>query len=176
MTMMTDPQLTDTDFMEQALAQAGEALEAGEFPVGCVIADGRMVVATGARTGSSGVQPNELDHAEMVALRKLYTEGGFERRSGPLSLYCSMEPCLMCFGAILLNGISRIVYAYEDVMGGGTACQLDGLPRLYAESGIYISGGLLREKSLALFQAFFRDPRQSYWRGSLLARYTLAQD
>lgn len=169
-------EMTDKDFMEQALAEARQALDAGEFPVGCVIADGRRVLATGARTGSSGAQPNELDHAEMVALRKLYTAGGFERKTGPLTLYCSMEPCLMCFGAILLNGISRVVYAYEDIMGGGTACQLAGLPRLYAESGIYISGGLQREKSLALFQAFFRDPRQSYWRGSLLARYTLSQD
>ncbi|MFW5901586.1 MAG: nucleoside deaminase, partial [Thermodesulfobacteriota bacterium] len=103
-------ELTDKDFMEQALAQAGQALEAGEFPVGCVIADGRRVLATGARRGSAGEQPNELDHAEMVALRKLYTAGGFERKTGPLTLYCTMEPCLMCFGAIVLNRIPRIVY------------------------------------------------------------------
>ena len=176
MTKMTDQKPEDREFMEEALAQASQALDAGEFPVGCVIADERTIVATGARAGSSGARPNELDHAEMVALRKLYKGGGVEKTSAPLTLYCSMEPCLMCFGAILLNGISRVVYAYEDIMGGGTACQLTGLPGLYAESGIYISGGLLREKSLALFQAFFRDPRQSYWRGSLLARYTLSQD
>ncbi len=161
--------------MEQALEQAKSALNAGEFPVGCVIADSRAVIASGARRSSRGELPNELDHAEILALKRLYEKGAFDK-TGKLTLYCTMEPCLMCFGAILLNGISRIVYAYEDVMGGGTACQLTALPKLYAESDMRISGGLLRRESLALFKAYFADPCQSYWRDSLLAKYTLSQD
>ncbi len=58
-------------FMGQALAQAEQALAHNEFPVGCVIVARDRIIATGARTGSSGPAPNEIDHAEMVALRQL---------------------------------------------------------------------------------------------------------
>lgn len=165
----------DAHFMEEALCAAESALQRGEFPVGCVIADGRKVVATGARRGSRGALPNEIDHAEMTALRALY-ENGAAGRTEHLSLYCTMEPCLMCFAAIILNRIPKIVYAYEDVMGGGTRCDLKSQAPLYAASGIRVVPGVLRERSLALFKRFFKDPRQSYWKESLLSRYTLSQE
>ena len=81
----------------------------------------------------------------------------------------------MCYGAILLAGIGRIVYAYEDAMGGGTGCPLERLGPLYASRRPSIGAGLRRSEALALFQAFFADPAASYWRDSLLARYTLSQ-
>ena len=51
-----------------------------------------------------------------------------------LTIFCTMEPCLMCLGAIMLSGIRKIVYAYEDVMGGGTGCDLSGLKPLYSNN------------------------------------------
>ena len=81
----------------------------------------------------------------------------------------------MCFGAILISGIGRIVFAYEDVMGGGTRCDLSSLAPLYRERDIDIMADVLRGESLTLFKRFFSDPRNTYWKGSLLARYTLAQ-
>ncbi|HMA68066.1 MAG TPA: nucleoside deaminase [Desulfosalsimonadaceae bacterium] len=167
--------MRDEDFMELALEQARAALDAGEFPVGCVIADGSGVLAGGARRGSAAEVPSELDHAEILALRALEKSAGGVERSR-LSLYVTMEPCLMCLGAIILNRIPRIVYAYEDVMGGAAGCRLPDLPELYAGSGVRIAGGVLRRKSLELFQAHFSDPRQHYWQNSLLARYTLSQE
>lgn len=166
--------MTDEDFMKKALAEAENALSAGEFPVGCVIADKTGVVAKGFRKRSVGHLPNEIDHAEMVALRDLYAHHGVGD-AGKLTVYCTMEPCLMCFSAILISGIHRIVYAYEDVMGGGTGCMLSALPPLYSGSEMRIIPHVLRRQSLALFQAFFARPENAYWKDSLLATYTLSQ-
>jgi tRNA(adenine34) deaminase len=161
-------------FMTAAVAQAKDALGRGEFPVGCVIVDGPRIVARGSRHGSTGPHPNEIDHAEMMALRHL---GELDEASDPagLVLYTTLEPCLMCYGAILLSGISQIVYAYEDVMGGGTGCLLGELPPLYANRHVVLTPGVRRRESLALFQRFFKSPENAYWRGSPLADYTLRQ-
>jgi tRNA(adenine34) deaminase len=81
----------------------------------------------------------------------------------------------MCFGAIILSGIPKIVYAYEDVMGGGVSCNLMNQKPLYRNARMEITPHVLREKSLALFKRFFGNPANGYWRDSLLARYTLEQ-
>jgi len=167
--------MTDEYFMEKALAQAEKAFLAGEFPVGCVIADKKNILATGFRHGTSGQYSNEIDHAEIVALRAL-SENKAVDNANELTLYCTMEPCLMCFGAILISGIHRIVYAYEDVMGGGTGCDLSGLPKLYKNANIIIVPHVLRRQSLELFKTFFAKPDNDYWENSLLAEYTLAQE
>lgn len=164
----------DKIFMTAALDLAQKALARGEFPVGCVIGDGDAVVARGHRTGTAAGPGNEIDHAEINALRRLY-DAGPELERSELTLYCTMEPCLMCFSAILLGGIGRIVYAYEDVMGGGTGCDRSGLPVLYRDTQLTVTPGVLREDSLALFQRFFAESGNPYWADSLLSRYTLAQ-
>jgi len=106
-------------FMGLALVEARAALLAGEFPVGCVIVGDDKVLAAGRRSHSQGPQSNELDHAEIIALREVAA-----RRPGAdlsaVTVYSTMEPCLMCFATLLLNGARNLVYAFEDVMGGGT--------------------------------------------------------
>ncbi|MBC2715343.1 MAG: nucleoside deaminase [Desulfobacteraceae bacterium] len=166
--------MTDEYFMKKALVQAENAFSAGEFPVGCVIADKKNILAIGFRHGTSGQHSNEIDHAEIVALRALYEKTAVENMN-ELTLYCTMEPCLMCLGAILISGIPRIVYAYEDVMGGGTRCDLSKAAPLYSECDVSIVPHVLRQQSLALFKAFFSQPENDYWKNSLLAEYTLAQ-
>ena len=166
--------LNDHHLMGLALDEARRALEAGEFPVGCVVADPQRVLVSAARQGSRGSAPSELDHAEIIALRRLEAIPGVGA-SGRLTLATTLEPCLMCYGAILLAGIGRIVYAYEDAMGGATGCPLDALSPLYAQRRVEIRAGLRRAEALDLFQTFFADPQNGYWRGSLLADYTLAQ-
>lgn len=166
---------SDEYFMEMALAQAQKAFDEGEFPVGCVIVHGDSVVAKGYRKASAGPHPNEIDHAEIIAIRQLF-ENGRPSCDKALTLYCTMEPCLMCFAAVILAGINRIVYAYEDAMGGGTGCDLGILPKLYKESRIAIVPHVMRAQSLNLFRAFFSKPENAYWKDSLLSRYTLAQE
>lgn len=160
--------------MSKALDQAQRAYRAGEFPVGCVIADSERIFAEGFRVSTRGEHPNEIDHAEIIALRS-FTQTDAAANHAGLTLYSTMEPCLMCFVATLLNGIRRIVYAYEDVMGGGTACDLDRLPGLYRQGTVTVIPRVMRKQSLELFQRYFADPENAYWRGSPLAEYTLAQ-
>jgi tRNA(adenine34) deaminase len=160
-------------FMRLALTEAKYALNSGEFPVGCIIAGPDGVVATGRRINSAGV-PNEMDHAEIVALRTLLADTP-EVDPSRLTVYSTMEPCLMCFSTLLLNGIRTIVYAYEDVMGGGTNVPLKDMNPLYAAMKITVIPHVLRQKSLELFTLFFSRPDNRYWADSLLAGYTLAQ-
>ncbi|MBU4034027.1 MAG: nucleoside deaminase, partial [Proteobacteria bacterium] len=91
--------------------------------------------------------------------------------------YSTMEPCLMCYSTMLLNGIRTFVYAYEDAMGGGTSLQLAHLAPLYQgmETEVRILPNILRQESLTLFKTFFTSPENNYWQDSLLAEYTLAQ-
>jgi tRNA(adenine34) deaminase len=161
-------------FMKKALGQARKALDAGEFPVGCVLVHQNRILATGARKGSMGNFPNEIDHAEMIALKCL-ADMEIHKDKEEMVLFTTMEPCLMCLGALILSGISKVVYAYEDVMGGGTGCNLAGLTPLYRNQKISIVPHILRQQSLELFKAFFQNPENSYWKGSLLAEYTLRQ-
>ena len=166
--------MEDRDFMVQALALARQALEAGEFPVGCVVALEGRVVATGSRSGTADGGRNETDHAEMTALRRFQRLDDLDAARAKATVYCTLEPCLMCFGAILISGIHRIVYAYEDVMGGGTGCNLKTLNPLYREAEMNVVAGVLRSESLQLLKAYFSNPKTDYWRGSLLARHTLS--
>ena len=162
-------------FMVKALDQAKKALAAGEFPVGCVMVHKDKILATGYRKGTAGDFTNEIDHAEMIALKRLI-DLKVNTDKNKIVLFTTLEPCLMCLGALILSGISEIVYAYEDVMGGGTRCDLKKLPSLYKNHRISIVPNTLRKESLKLFKAFFQNPENSYWRGSLLARYTLSTE
>ena len=161
-------------FIKKALEQAQAALDKKEFPVGCVIVHENTIITTGIRKGTANGLAGETDHAEMVALRNLEAlDINADRKE--ITLYCTMEPCLMCFAAILLSNIGTIVYAYEDVMGGGTKCDRSLLAPLYGRE-ITIVPNIMREKSLGLFKTFFSDPENEYWQGSLLADYTLEQE
>lgn len=162
--------------MAQALGSAQKAFDAGEFPVGAVIVVGDKVVAEGSRVGTNRVmgRSSELDHAEIRALRQFEIVGKNSDPDGAV-IFSTMEPCLMCFSAIILSGIKEIVYAYEDPMGGGTCCDLGQLTPLYRDSGVKIVPGILREESLDLFRKFFRKENNLYWKGSLLERYTLSR-
>ncbi len=82
----------------------------------------------------------------------------------------------MCFGAILIAGIGRVVYAYEDVMGGGTACVRQQLPPLYRDRAVDVVPGVCRSQGLDLVRRFFADPANTYLQDTLLAEYTLQQE
>ena len=184
---------TDTFWMKRALDLAGKALDSGEFPVGCVLVSGESMVGSGVRIKTGAGERNELDHAEIMALRDWTGRSGgvWQQCGSEITAYCTLEPCLMCLGALLINRVRRVVYGYEDVMGG--ACGLD-LSRplsalghrisrvggqecssIYTHGGLRIEGGVLRDESLALFQRFFR-MGSGYWEGSLLHVYTMAQE
>ena len=159
-------------FMHLALVEAKKSLDEGEFPVGCVFVSDNMILGQGRRKNSSGENANEIDHAEIVTLHRLLHSAP-QTDCSRITVYSTMEPCLMCYSTMLLSGIRKFIWAYEDVMGGGTNLPLDQLNDLYAGMQIDITPHVLRNESLILFQEFFR--RYSYWQNSYLADYTLAQ-
>lgn len=160
--------------MARAIIEAEKALSCGDFPVGCVMAAHGQEIVTGRRKNSRNGNRNEIDHAEIVTLRELSALPERPEYS-EITVYSTMEPCLMCFSTLLLSGIRRIVYGYEDVMGGGCSLDLNGLAPLYKTMKPVITRGVRRSDCLALFQSFFSDPRNLYWHGSELAKYTLEQ-
>jgi tRNA(adenine34) deaminase len=161
-------------FMQKALEEAQAALVAGEFPVGCVMVHDKKILASGARKGTTGDYPNEVDHAEMIALRRLFRLD-CKVNMREVTVFSTLEPCLMCFGALMISGIGKLVFAYEDAMGGGTHCDTANMTPLYQSNQMTIIPGILRNESLKLLRTFFSDPENMYLRGSILATYTLGQ-
>lgn len=159
--------------MKLAVEQAQTAYQNGEFPVGCVMVSENVVVASGMRANTL-IGVSEMDHGEMVALRNLL-ENNVECDISGITVYATMEPCLMCYSTLILNGVRKIVYAYEDVMGGGTNLPLSQLNPLYNEMHVEVIGNVMRHESLQLFKKFFENPENNYWKNSLLSQYTLNQ-
>jgi len=160
-------------FMAKALELADQALALGEFPVGCVIESGGKVIATGNRK-STREKSNEIDHAEMIALRNVL-ESSVDVDLAQVTVYCTMEPCLMCFSTLIVNGVTKFVYGYEDAMGGGTNLPLGQLAPLYRDIHVEIEGGVMRAECLELFKTFFSKAGSDYLKDSYLAQYTLEQ-
>ncbi|MBV5319027.1 MAG: nucleoside deaminase [Desulfobulbaceae bacterium] len=159
-------------FMAAALGEARLALADGEFPVGCVMVAEGQILARGRRHNSVEGCRNEIDHAEILTLRSLLAEQP-TLDPATITVYTTLEPCLMCYSTMLLSGIRSFVWAYEDVMGGGANLPLYMLNTLYAQMRVHLLDRVLRAESLQLFQQFFQTG--TYWQDSLLARYTLAQ-
>jgi len=167
--------IEDEKLMRAALDEAELALANGDFPVGCVISHDGLVVAKGQRQRSQPIDSRparEIEHAEIIALHNLLDKRP-EIAPDRVIVYSTMEPCLMCYSTMLVNGIRHIVYAYEDIMGGGTNLPLSQLAPLYQDMQVSITPGILRTQSKALFKHFFAG-HPDYLRGTILAKYTLS--
>jgi len=144
-------------FMGEALKAARESLAAGEVPVGAVV-----VGEGGEILGRAGNQPIALNdptaHAEVLALRQAAALLGNYRLPGS-SLYVTIEPCLMCVGALLQARVARIVFGAPDPKGG--ACV--SLYRLPEDSRLNhrleVVGGVREAECRALMQEFFQARR-----------------
>ena len=143
--------------MRAALASAREALRAGEVPVGAVVVVEDRVVGRGHNAPISRQDPTA--HAEIVALREAASLLGNYRLSGA-TLYCTVEPCLMCLGAALHARVARLVFGAADTKVGGTE-KIEWLRSRGAEFNhrFETHGGVLAEESGALLRDFFRDRR-----------------
>jgi tRNA(adenine34) deaminase len=161
-------------YMKEALREAAKALDAGEFPVGCVMVSENEIIARGHRLNSRESETNELDHSEIVTLRQVIEQHP-EKDISSITVYSTMEPCLMCYATLLLNGVRKFVYGYEDLMGGGTGLDLYPLNPLYREMKVEVIPHVLRHESMELFKTFFSNPDNTYWQDSPLAQYTLTQ-
>jgi tRNA(adenine34) deaminase len=147
---------TDEKWMRIALAEAGRAREAGEVPVGAVI------VRNGERLAAAHNHPIALHdpsaHAEILAIRAAAAVVENYRLAGT-TLYVTLEPCLMCAGAILHARIERLVFGAADLKNGAVV----SLYRLFDDRRfnhtVSITEGVLRDECGEILSGFFREKR-----------------
>ena len=146
----------DEQFMNQALAEARRAGEAGEVPVGAVVTlDGRVISSAANRTITDG---DPTAHAEMVALRAAAKAIGNYRLSGA-TLYVTLEPCAMCAGALVHARVARLVYGCDDPKVGAVRGDLRVLEHPMLNHRIEVSSGVLADECAALLREFFEARR-----------------
>jgi tRNA(adenine34) deaminase len=146
----------DISGMRAALVQAAVAADDGEVPVGAVIVvNGELVAAAHNR---SIMDADPSGHAEIVVLRQAAAALGNHRLPGA-TLYVTLEPCIMCVGAIAQARVERVVFgAYDEKAGAlGSATDLSDSKAL--NHRFEINGGLLAEECAALLKEFFRTRR-----------------
>ncbi|MGC8554035.1 MAG: nucleoside deaminase [Candidatus Acidulodesulfobacterium sp.] len=143
--------LDDKYFMNLALKEAENALNGDEVPVGAVIASaGGEVISSAFNTVESDVSC--IMHAEINAILAAQKKLN-NWRLDECSLYVTLEPCIMCCGAILLSRIGRVVYGASDPKGGASSSILGGK--------IELIGGIMENYSSILLKSFFKSKRQS---------------
>jgi tRNA(adenine34) deaminase len=142
-------------FLRLALAQAELARAAGEVPVGAVVVLDGAVVGRGHNRPIASCDPTA--HAEVVALREAGRAVGNYRLTGA-SLYATVEPCLMCVGAIVHARVGTLVYGVRDPKGGAVRSLLDP-GTLPLNHRFEVVEGVLAEECRALLQEFFKARR-----------------
>jgi len=156
---MTDEHAADERWMLRALELARRGGEAGEVPVGAVLVDaGGEFFAEGWNQPISACDPTA--HAEIVALRCGAQRAGNYRLPGT-TLYVTLEPCLMCCGALVHARVSRVVYGASEPKSGAVESAFSVLGSSALNHQVQISGGVLAETSSDLLQNFFAKRRQS---------------
>jgi len=142
------------DFMELALLQAKEAAERDEVPIGAVLVsqDGMILAADGNRT----IELNDpTAHAEILVIRQAGRLLGNYRLTGT-TLYVTLEPCVMCAGALVHARVDRVVYGAADPKTGALAsCYRVGNDGLLNHS-FTVDHGILADKCADVLQSFFR--------------------
>lgn len=156
MTDRTTPYNNDEFWMRQALALAEEAALAGEIPVGAVLVKDNQRIAGGFNQPILSHDPTA--HAEIITLRGA-GEVLENYRLTETTLYVTLEPCMMCAGALIHSRIRRLVYGAAEPKTGAAGSFIDllTLPRLnhYME----VTGGVLAEECSAMLSEFFRRRR-----------------
>ena len=150
--------MSDEHFMELALAQAREAAACGEVPVGAVVVRNGAVVARG-RNAMIGVN-DPTAHAEIVATRAAALALG-NYRLGECELFVTLEPCVMCSGAILAARFQRVVFGAREPKTGAAGSVID----IYADKQLnhhtVVRGGVLADACGEVVKKFFRERRAS---------------
>lgn len=154
---------TETDFMEQALALARQAADAGEVPVGAVLVHQGVVIATGHNAPIGSHDPTA--HAEIRAVRDAAARLG-NYRLEDCELYVTLEPCPMCAGALLHARLKRVVFGAPDPKTGAAGSVLDLFANRQLNHQTQVRGGVLANECGALLQAFFQRKRQDHRRAS----------
>lgn len=146
----------DEIFMKEALREARRARDLGEVPVGAVVVMNGQVVVRGCNSMLTSRDPSA--HAEMVVIRKTALLTGNYRLNGA-TLYITLEPCLMCSGAIVLSRVDRVVYGAREPKTGAHESAFQVLSNPRNNHMPDVTGGILAEECAAILSDFFRKRR-----------------
>jgi tRNA(adenine34) deaminase len=142
--------------MEEALREAGRALQAGEVPVGAVVVHENKIVGRGFNRNISDSDPTA--HAEVIALREAGKHLGNYRLSD-CELFATIEPCAMCAGAMVHARIKRLIYGADDPKAGAVKSVLQVINHAELNHQMEVVGGVLPGRSSRLLKEFFRSRR-----------------
>ena len=146
----------DRQFMQQALEQAKLAALAGEVPVGAVLVRDGEVLSQAFNRPISNHDPSA--HAEMLALRAAAHQDENYRLPGT-TLYVTLEPCVMCAGALMHARVERVVYGAPDPKTGSAGSALDVFSVKQINHQTRIEGGLMGEECGQVLKDFFKERR-----------------
>ena len=144
-------------FMDKALSLAKQAQEEGEVPVGALIVFQGEIIA--GSFNSREQEQNPLGHAELMVIKQASEKLGSWRLS-ECSLYVTLEPCLMCVGAILQARIKHLIYGCKDPKGGcvSSLYRLMEDPRFYHK--IQVTGQIRKKECSEILKTFFKNLRR----------------
>ncbi len=140
------------EYMRQALALAEEAQAAGEVPVGAVVVVDGAVMGTG-RNGPIG-RNDPTAHAEMLALREACARIGNYRLEGA-TLYATLEPCVMCAGALVAARVGTLVFGARDLRFGGVRSKFRLADSELLNHRVEVVEGVLAAEATRMLQEFF---------------------
>ena len=155
----------DEYFMAEALKEAYQAAEAAEIPVGAVLVLDHQIIARAHNRPIAAVDPTA--HAEMEVLRQGAKALGNYRLSA-CRLYVTLEPCLMCAGALLHARIAELIMGTCDEKSGAICSRVQVLAYPWINHQISIKSGVLEEQCRAVLQNFFRERRETQKSGNKL--------
>jgi tRNA(adenine34) deaminase len=143
-------------FMRAAIAEAALAFQKGDVPVGAVAVRDDQIIGRGHNRKEELKDPTA--HAEMIALQEAARTLGGWRLIG-VTLYCTMEPCPMCAGAMVQARLPRLVYAVDDPKAGAAGSVVDLLRNERLNHRVEVTAGVLAEEVEELTQEFFQELR-----------------
>lgn len=144
--------MDDSSFMRLALEEARKALEHNDVPVGAVAVRAGQVIGRGFNRRECDQDPTA--HAEMIALRDAASAVGHWRLEG-VTLYCTLEPCAMCAGAMVLARLPRLVYAAPDPKSGAGGSIMNILQHPLLNHQVEVVSGLMADEAAQYIRAFF---------------------
>ena len=146
----------DATYMQAAIAEAQLARAKGEVPIGAVIVHQGQVIGRGHNLRETSNDPTS--HAEMVAIRRAAQVIGHWRLLDT-TLYVTLEPCVMCMGAIILARIPRLVYACRDPRAGAVGSIYDFSCDERFNHNVEVTEGVLADECSAMLSGFFQELR-----------------
>jgi tRNA(adenine34) deaminase len=149
--------IADEAFMRQALALARQSAQADEVPVGALVVIDGEIAGTGSNAPIAHTDPTA--HAEILAIRQAAARVGNYRLTGA-TLYCTLEPCVMCAGALVAARVRRLVFGARDLRFGGVRSKFQVADSPLLNHCVEVVEGVLAVECVELLREFFEVQRR----------------